>query len=238
MKPVSLSSLVFPVALSLLAGCGSKEETTGSPPPQRPAASSTGGAVASGFARAGGTGAAASAAPAAESFFAGEVPASVKLKPTKTFAIGPGVLLIQPIEGWSGGKLPGYDYMAMSKDSQASFRVTASTGVTGEMNCKEISTAAAMAPLRAKNLKDDGPVVKRQVGKNKFVAREGSCTADGPNGPLEIHFINILRKDKDGFWHYAVLAGFPKGAPADLRNEAMAMARSIEYNGENGFTLP
>lgn len=237
MKPTLFLSLALPVAFSLLSGCGSKEETTGSAPPERPAASGAGGPVASGFAKAGAAGASA-AAPAAESFFSGEVPAGVKLKPTKTYAIGPGILMIQQVEGWNGGKLPGYDYMSTSKDTRATFRVTTSTGVTETMNCKEISTAAAMAPLRAKNLQDDGPVVKRQVGKNKFVAREGACTADGPAGPLEIHFINILRKDREGFWHYAVLAGFPKDAPPELKNEAMAWARLIEYNGENGFTLP
>lgn len=217
------------LSLALAAGCGSKD---GDAPAAGP--TSTGAAAAPASASA----AKPAPAAAAESFFAGEVPAAVKLKPTKSFAMAPGILLISGIEGWTGGKLPGYDYMATNKDSTAVARVTTSAGVTSEMNCKEISTAAAMAPLRAKNLKEVTPAVLRKVGKNNFVAREGVCSADGPKGPLEIHFINILRKDKDGFWHYAVLVGFPKDASPELRNEAMAWARSLEYNGENGFKMP
>lgn len=227
--PRSLAGASAALSLVLAAGCGSKGED---PAPARP--SNTGAVTAA----AGGFAAKPTPAAAGESFFAGDVPAGVTLKPTKSFAIAPGVLLISGIEGWSGGKLPGYDYMATNKDSTVVGRVTTSAGVTGEMGCKEISTAAAMAPLRAKNLQEVTPATLRKVGKNGFVAREGVCSADGPKGPVQIHFINILRKDKDGFWHYAVLVGFPKDASPVLRNEAMAWARSLEYNGENGFKMP
>lgn len=227
MKVICSMALSF----TFLVGCGSSEGASG--------AQGTGTAAAPTAAASTGAAPTASAtAAAAESFFAGEVPASVKMKPLKSFAIAPGVLLISGVEGWSGGKLPGYDYMAMSKDSQAVGRVSAATGVTGQLGCKEISTAAGMAPLRAKNLKESVPAVLRKVGKNGFVAREGQCTADGPKGPLQIHYINILRKDKDGYWHYSVVVGFPADASQDLRNEAMAWARSLEYNGESGYTLP
>jgi hypothetical protein len=106
------------------------------------------------------------------------------------------------------------------------------------MNCKDIATAAAMAPLKAKNLQETEPAKLRKVGKNKFVAREGLCAAEGPKGPLAIHFLNILRKNREDLWHYAVLVAFPKDASPELRNEAMAWARSLEYNGGNGYTLP
>lgn len=228
MKPV-LPALV---SLILLAGCGSKEGSSGSGAPATPPAGSGG----SPFKAAGTPG----GAPAAggDSFFAGDAPASVKLKATKTFAMDPGILMIQGVEGWAGGQLPGYEYMSMNKEGTLMARVATSTGVTGEMGCKELGMPAAMAPLRAKNLKDNGPVVLRRVGKNKFVAREGACTADGPKGPVEIRFINILRKQNEGLWHYAAFVGYPKDASPDMKNEAMAWARSLEYNGVNGFTMP
>jgi hypothetical protein len=223
------------LSLALVIGCssGGDEPGSGSGAPAPTGGAGTG---AAGFSNK--PSPAGAAAVAGDSFFAGEVPAAVKMKPTKSFAIGPGILLIQGVEGWTGGKLPGYDYMATNKDSTAVFRVTTSTGVTGQMGCKEIGTAAAMAPARAKNLKETSAPVMRRVGKNNFVAREGTCSADGPNGPVEIRFVNILRKDKDGLWHYAVLVSYPQGASQDVRNEAMAMARSLEYNGENGYTMP
>jgi hypothetical protein len=228
--------LVVPmlVSLSLVAGCGSKEASSGSAAPGAPPGTGT---SASPY-RAAGSPGGAPAAAGGDSFFAGDVPAAVKMKATKTFAMAPGVLMIQGIEGWAGGQLPGYDYMSMNKEGTLVARVATSPGVTGEMNCKELGTPAAMAPLRAKNLKDSGPVVLRRVGKNKFVAREGACTADGPKGPIEIRFIDILRKDNEGMWHYAALVGYPKDATPDMKNEAMAWARSLEYNGQNGFTMP
>lgn len=230
------------IAAAILAGgCGSKEGGSGSGSPAAtggPAASGApAGGVAGGFGKAGGAPAGGGAA-SGESFFAGEVPASVKMKATKTFAIGPGILLLQGVEGWSGGQLPGYDYMAMTKDSQATFRVATSTGVTAQMGCAEIASAAGMLPLKAKNLKETTAPVMRRVGKNSFVAREGACSGDGPKGPVEIHFIDIARKDKDGVWHYAVLTGFPTTATPELRNEAMAWARSIQYSGESAYTMP
>lgn len=222
--------LSIAVALTLTAGCKPSADGSGSGAPGA-AANATNGASSA-------KPAGPAAAPASTSFFAGEAPPGVKMKPTKSFAMDPGILMIQGVEGWTGGQLPGYEHMAMSKDTTAVARVTTSSGVTGEMNCKDIAVAAAMAPLRAKNLKESAPAVLRQVGKNKFVAREGACTADGPKGPVEIHFLNILRKDKGSFWHYAVLVGYPPTAPQELKNEAMAWARSLEYNGQNGFTMP
>ncbi len=228
--------LFFPalVSLVLLAGCGSKEGSSGSGAATAPPA----GSGASPFKAAGSPGGAPAAAAGGDSFFAGDPPATVKLKATKTFAMDPGILLIQGVEGWAGGQLPGYDYMSMNKEGTLMARVATSTGVTGEMNCKELGVSAAMAPLRAKNLKDSGPVVLRRVGKNKFVAREGACSGDGPKGPVEIHFINILRKQNEGLWHYAAFVGYPKDASPEMKNEAMAWARSLEYNGVNGFTMP
>lgn len=175
---------------------------------------------------------------AGDSFFAGDPPASVPMKATKTFAISSGVLMIQGVEGWSGGQLPGHDYMGMNKDGSVSARIATSTAMVNELNCKELSMPAAMAPLRAKNLKDSGPVTMRRVGKNKFVAREGACTAEGPKGPVEIRFLDILRKDNEGLWHYAAIVGYPKDASPEMKNEAMAWARSLEYNGQNGYTMP
>lgn len=229
MKPV----LAFFLCASLTVACGSKEDSA----PPSPAPSGKGAVPGNKGAFAASPGGAAPQ-PGGASFFGGEVPATVKMKPTKTFAIAPGILLIQGVEGWQGGQLPGYDYMAMNTEGTVVARVTTSSAVTGEMNCKEISTAAAMAPLRAKNLKDAGPATLRRVGKNNFVAREGACTADGPKGPVEIRFINILRKDREGSWHYAVLVGFPTDASPDLKNQAMAWSRSLEFNGENGFSMP
>jgi hypothetical protein len=212
-----------------LAGCGGGKDDKGS------------GAVAGGPQPGGATGtaAAATAAAAAEdSFFAGGPPPGVTLKATKGFAIGPGVLTFAAPEGWSGGKLPGYDYMGMNKEGTAAVRVMASMGVVDTMKCKDIAVAAAMAPTRAKNLVDVGETTLRKVGKNEFVAREGQCSADGPKGPLVIHFIDIARKDKDGIWHYAALAALPKDAPPAMRSEALAWARSLEFNGESAYKLP
>lgn len=230
------------LAAALLAcGCGSKEDSSASAGPTTGAPAKSGapaGGVAGGFGKAGGAPAGGTAAPAGDSFFAGPVPAGVTLKATKAFAIGPGILTFQGVEGWSGGKLPGWEYMAMTKDSQAMFRVATSTGVTAQMGCPEISSAAGMLPLKAKNLKESSTPVMRKVGKNGFVAREGTCSGDGPKGPVEIHFIDLARKDKDGVWHYAVIAGFPTNATPELRNEVMAWARSLEYSGESAYTMP
>jgi hypothetical protein len=41
----------------------------------------------------------------------------------------------------------------------------------------------------------------------------------------------------DDRWHYAALVIFPKDAASDLRDEAMAWARSLELNGRNGYKL-
>ena len=225
-------------SMVLLSACGNSAPSGDATPPRSAAHAGASGQVAAGFGRAQpGTGQPGTA-QVGESFFAGPVPAGVTMKATKTFAMGPGILMIQGVEGWSGGQLPGYDYMAMSKDSTAVVRVTTSTGVVGEMNCKELATAAAMAPLRAKNLRETTPAALRKVGKNQFVAREGVCAADGPKGPVQIHFINILRKDREGLWHYAVLAAFPQDAPQSLKDETKAWARSLEYNGQNGYSLP
>lgn len=221
-------SLCMALALTWIAGCGSKGSGSGAP---------ASGSGAAGTA-AGQTTASAAPAPAADSFFAGDVPATVKMKATKTFAMDPGMLMIQGVEGWAGGQLPGYEYMSMSKDTTAMARVATSPGVAGSMGCKELETPAKMAPLRAKNLKEVVPAVLRKVGKNKFVAKEGMCTADGQKGPVDIHYLNILRSDHGNMWHYAVLVAFPKDAPQDLKNEAMAWARSLEYNGGNGYTMP
>jgi hypothetical protein len=35
-----------------------------------------------------------------------------------------------------------------------------------------------------------------------------------------------------------VIVGYPKDATQDMKNEAMAWGRSLEYNGGNGFTMP
>jgi hypothetical protein len=237
-RPLSTGIAALTAALSFLPACGDKTEGSGAPPTSTaPAAPAKSGGAASGpYAQSGSKGPA--PASAEESFFSGPVPASVKMKPLKGFAIGPGVLLLTGVEGWSGGQLPGYEYMGMSKDQSAVVRVVTSVGVVGEMNCKEIASAAGMAPLRAKNLADVGTATMRKVGKNQFVAREGVCSADGQKGPLDIYFINIARKDNEGVWHYAVMAAVPKDAPPALRDEAKAWARSLEYTGQNAYKLP
>lgn len=228
---------VFSVAI-IVAGCGNTKENSsnpgassaGKPPAVAPSASAATPPSPS----------AAAPAPAAsaESFFAGDVPAGVKMKATKTFAIEAGILFLQGVEGWNGGQLPGYDYMGMSKDQSAVVRIVTSTAVVSELSCGSLSSAAAMAPLKAKNVKESVPPVMRQVGKNKFVAREGTCTADGQKGPIEIHFIDILRKNREDLWHYAAMAAFPTDASPELKNEAMAWARSLDYQGGNGYKMP
>ena len=217
------------LTLSLSIGCNKTDAPAG------PAGSAAPGGKA--IATAGGSTTA--AAPAAgDSFFAGDLPAGVKMKPNKTFAIDPGILNIQSVDGWNGGQLPGYDYLGVSKDSTGVVRVATATGATGDVSCKDLATPAAMAPLKAKNLQDKGPVVLRPVGKNKFLAREGVCTADGPKGAIEIHFLDISRTTSEGNWHYAVLAAFPAGASPEVRNEVMAWGRNLEFTGKNGFKTP
>ena len=207
------------------------------------------GAGTRGDAPAGGAAAAAPGAPptpgasgvapggARESFFAGAIPAEVAMRATKSFAIGPGVLLFQPPTGWSGGQLPGYDYMSASKEQSAVFRVATSTGVTAEMGCAQLATAAGMAPARIKNLKQATEAKVTSVGRNGFPAKEGSCTGDGPKGPVEVHYLDIARVDRDGTWHYAVLVSFPADASADIKNEARAFARTLEFTGKSGYSL-
>lgn len=231
MKLVSVMAL----ALALATGCN---KTEGSAAPAGSAApNGKGPAVAS---PTGSAKPAAAAAPssAGESFFGGDVPAGVKMKVTKSFAMDPGILYLQGVDGWTGGQLPGYDYLGVSKDQSAVVRVATATGVLSDFSCKNLATPAAMAPLKAKNLQDSGKPELRQVGKNKFVALEGACTAEGPKGPIEVHYLDILRKNRDELWHYAVLAAFPANASPELRNEVKAWARSLEYNGGNGYKMP
>src|SRR5262245_16087039 len=114
------------LSLALVIGCssGGGEPGSGSGAPATTGGAATGaaGTGAAGFSNKPSSGGATAAA--GDSFFAGDVPAAVKMKPTKSFAIGPGILMIQGVEGWTGGQLPGYDYMATNKDSSAVFRVT------------------------------------------------------------------------------------------------------------------
>jgi hypothetical protein len=228
-KLVPALSLALSLTLSL--GCNKTDAPAG------PAGSAAPGGKA--ISTAGGAATPAAATPAAgDSFFAGDLPAGVKMKPNKTFAIDPGILNIQSVDGWNGGQLPGYDYLGVSKDSSGVVRVATATGANGDVQCKDLATPAAMAPLKAKNLQDKGPVVLRPVGKNKFLAREGACTADGPKGLLEIHFLDISRTTHEGNWHYAVLAAFPANASPEVRNEVMAWGRNLEFTGRNGFAAP
>jgi hypothetical protein len=175
---------------------------------------------------------------AAESFFAGAMPGSVKLRGTKEWAIEPNVLLFEPVEGYRGGRLPGHNYMAMSPDQSVVFRVMTSSAVVKELACKDLAATIAMAPARGKNVRELEPSKLLAVGKNGFAAREGACEADGPKGPLEVRYIDILRLDHEGGWHYAALVSLPKDAAGATRDEAMAWARSVTFNGRNGYTLP
>jgi hypothetical protein len=215
--------LVACVALLVAIGCKGADPKPGAAGSNAPTEAAAPGAI--------------GAAPAGESFFGGDVPGDVKVKPIKSFAIEPGVLLFQPVASWSGGQLPGYDYMSMSKDQTAVFRVATSSAVTDAMGCGSIATAAAMAPARIKGLTATSPARMVAAGKNKFAAKEGTCTGTGPKGPVEVHFIDIARATNEGVWHYAVLVSFPPDAPADVKNEARAWARSLELNGKNGYQL-
>jgi hypothetical protein len=200
----------------------------GSAPPPTPTATATASATAS----------ATPAAPSQESFFSGDLPASVKLKPIKTWAIESGVLFFQPVEEWSGGKLPGNEYMAQSKDQSAVFRVSTHNGVTSEIRCKDIASVAALAPAKVTKLEEVSAPRVVAVGRNKFAAKEGECKGEGPKGATEVHFIDILREDPQGGWHYEVVVSFPKDAPQAAKDEAKAFARSLEFNGKNGYKLP
>lgn len=177
-------------------------------------------------------------APSQESFFSGDLPASVKLKPIKTWAIESGVLFFQPVEEWSGGKLPGNEYMAQSKDQSAVFRVSTHNGVVSEIRCKDIASVAALAPAKVQKLEEVTAPRVVAVGRNKFAAKEGECKGEGPKGATEVHFIDILREDPQGGWHYEVVVSFPKDAPQTVKDEAKAFARSLEFNGKNGYKLP
>lgn len=200
----------------------------GSAPPPAPTAPASASATAS----------AAPAAPSQESFFSGDLPASVKLKSIKTWAIESGVLFFQPVEEWSGGKLPGNEYMAQSKDQSAVFRVSTHNGVTSGISCKDIGSVAALAPAKVTKLEEVTAPHVVAVGRNKFAAKEGECKGDGPKGATEVHFIDILREDPQGGWHYEVVVSFPKDASQAVKDEAKAFARSLEFNGKNGYKLP
>jgi hypothetical protein len=183
------------------------------------------------------TATATAAAPTNASFFSGDIPAGVKLKPIKTWAIESGVLFFQPVEEWSGGKLPGNEYMSMSKDQSAVFRVSTHNGVIAQIACKDIASVAALAPAKIKNLEEVSPPRMVAVGRNKFAAREGQCKGEGPKGATELYFIDILREDPSGGWHYEVVVSFPKDAAQTVKDEAKAFARSLEFNGRNGYKL-
>lgn len=173
----------------------------------------------------------------AESFFAGPIPDGVKVKPIKARAMEGGALLFQPVEGWNGGGLPGNDYMSMSKDQSVVFRVDTSSAVVSEIACKNLQSVIAMAPVKGKNIEQVNPGKLTKVGANGFVAKEGSCTAENDKGKLEIHYLDIIKGSGDDAWHYAVVISFPKDAPKEARDEALAWARSLEFNGKNGYKL-
>ncbi len=178
------------------------------------------------------------APPGAESFFAGPIPPGVTLKAIKASAIEDRALVFQPVEGWTGGKLPGNDYMAMSKDQSAVFRVVTSTAVVQKLGCADLATFVAMAPTKGKNVVEVTPGKLTAVGANKFAALEGTCAAESDKGPLEIHYVDIARvTGADDVWHYASILIFPKDAPTSLRDEALAWARSLELGGRNGYKL-
>lgn len=208
-------------------GSGSARSHGSAPPPAQ-TATATASATAS----------ATPAPPSQESFFSGDLPASVKLKPIKTWAIESGILFFQPVEEWSGGKLPGNEYMAQSKDQSAVFRVSTHNGVTSGISCKDIGSVAALAPAKVTKLEEVTAPHVVAVGRNKFAAKEGECKGEGPKGATEVHFIDILREDPQGGWHYEVVVSFPKDAPQAVKDEAKAFARSLEFNGKNGYKLP
>jgi hypothetical protein len=186
---------------------------------------------------AGGT-AAVSAGGASASFFSGPMPASVKMKPFKGAAFGEGgrALVFQIPDGWVGGVLPGYDYMANNKDASVVFRAFTANGVTGGMTCKDLATTAKMAPLKASDVADKAPPVPAKAGAKAFDAREGTCTATTAKGPIEIHYLDLLiGKDPADAWHYAVTVALPVAATLEQRDHAMAVARSLELNGRNQY---
>lgn len=146
------------------------------------------------------------------------------------------VLIFQPVEGWTGGKLPGNDYMAQSKDQSAVFRLDTSSAVVTSLGCKEISTPLSMAPAKIKNVTEVAAPKLTKVGKNGFAAKEGECAGEGPKGPVEIHFIDVARETQGDVWHYAIMVSFPKDS-ADLKAEAQAWARSLEFTGRSGYKM-
>lgn len=172
------------------------------------------------------------------SFFAGPIPPTVKLKPLKSAAFGEDgrALLFQMPEGWAGGVLPGYDYMANSKDASVVFRAAAATGMTGSLSCKDLAAPAKMAPLKATDLVEKVPAAPARPGAKPFDAREGTCTGTTARGPVEIHYLDLLLgKDPSETWHYAVMVSLPANATQEQRDQAMAAARSLELNGKNQY---
>ena len=251
-------TVLFALLCSILAGCPAKEatkekddESEEDEPKKKkkkkdkekkdePTAKATSTATATATATAIAT---ASAVPTAdptasdESFFAGPIPSGVKVKAIKANAIENGALVFQPVEGWNGGGLPGRDYMAMSKDQSAVFRVDTSSAVVREIACKNLERVIAMAPVKGKNIEQVSPGKLVKVGANGFVAKEGTCSAENDKGKLEVHYIDILKGSGDDEWHYAVVVSFPKDAPKETKDEAQAWARSLEFNGKNGYKL-
>jgi hypothetical protein len=180
---------------------------------------------------------ASSAAPApavaeAFSFFAGDVPASVKLKPIRTSAIanlGPERLFFTPVQGWPGGSLPGNKYMA-SKDG-VTFRVTDAGG--DPVSCASLGSVAAMAPNKVKQLKALGEPRVQSIGKG-YLALVGACEGQGPNGRAEFHFAAIEMKESDGnVWNAVLSVNFPEGTSEELKQQAAAWGRSSEFKGPN-----
>lgn len=236
----------------VLLGCADKSSEETSSKDEAPSSSSTpkkkkratapaSAAAAAATASAVATASAAAPAPteaADASFFAGEVPASVKLKPIKAAAMDDNALVFRVVDGWSGGKLPGNDYMAMSKDQSAVFRLDTSSAVVAGLGCKEIASALAMAPAKIKDVTEVSAPKLAKVGANGFVAKEGRCAGEGPKGPVDIHFLDVNRKSGDDSWHYAILVSFPKDAPQELKDEVLVYARSLEFTGRNAYSMP
>jgi hypothetical protein len=143
------------------------------------------------------------------------------------------VFLLNPIEGWRGGSLPGDEYM--SSKGEATFRLFS---MDKPADCKSLSTAAAMAPAKIKNLKVLSEPALMKIGKNGFVANVGSCEGDGPSGPAEVHFAEVRVEDRpDMVWPAVLLVSYPKDASAELRNEAAAWVQVAEFKGKNGRSM-
>jgi len=167
-----------------------------------------------------------------EAFLTGEPPAAANLKPGILTGVNWEYKLQAP-EGWKSNMINGGEYLAFSADQSAVYMTRGIGGAKG--SCDMVGKRSTAAPMKGKNVAPAGEPKVVAVGKNKFPALAGRCTAELDGEPGEIIWFD-MDADSD---HVLVMMSLKKSASPQVRDEARGLLRSMSHSkGKPGYKLP